>query len=337
MKEAQFYTTEGKTVKCHLCHHKCQIEEGKTGICSVRQNKQGKLYSRTYGCGIYSDIDPIEKKPLFHFMPGSMTYSIGSYGCNFACSNCLNFSASQPKQLTKLLNSTDSISPERIIENVIADDCPSISYTYNEPTINTEFVLETMKMAYANNIKNIWVSNGYMSDKCLDSIVPYLDAINVDLKSFDDDFYRSNCKASLAPVLKNLKRLKDEQIHLEITTLIIPSLSQDIDMLAQLVDFIVSELDTDTPWHISKFSPSVSWQLKNLPATGEDIIYEAYEIAKAAGLKYVYVGNLPGDPKENTYCPKCSEMAIRRFGFHIERLDKKGHCAYCDKSLDIVE
>ena len=337
MEEAKFYTNEGKTVMCNLCHHQCRIEEGKTGICGVRKNKQGILYSCAFGRGIYSDIDPIEKKPLFHFLPGTMTYSIGSCGCNFACSNCLNFSASQPKQIDKLLKSSDCVSPARVIENVIGDDCPSISYTYNEPTINTEFALETMKMAYANKIKNVWVSNGYMSDECLDSILPYLDAINIDLKSMDDDFYRSNCKARLAPVLKNIKRLKDEQVHLEITTLIIPSLSSDIEMLTRLVDFIVTELDTDTPWHITRFSPSVSWRLKDLPTTGEDMIYGAYEIAKTAGLKYVYVGNIPGDQKENTYCPKCGELSIRRFGYHIERLDKKGRCAFCDKSLDIVE
>ncbi|MCK5061175.1 AmmeMemoRadiSam system radical SAM enzyme [Candidatus Parcubacteria bacterium] len=337
MKKAQFYTTDGKTVKCHLCHHQCRIEKGKAGICTVRVNDQGKLYSLVYGRGVYSDIDPIEKKPLFHFLPGTITYSIGTYGCNFFCPNCLNFSASQPKQINKLLESSDEISPEKIVENAIGDSCPSISYTYNEPTTNTEFILDTMKIAYANKIKNVWVSNGYMSDKCLDAILPYLDAINVDLKSFDDDFYRSHCKAKLAPILRNLKRLKDEQVHLEITTLIIPSLSSGVEMLEKLVDFIASELDTDTPWHISRFSPSISWRLKDLPETGEDMIYEAYEIAKSAGLKYVYVGNVPGDQKENTYCPKCSELAIRRFGRHVERLDKKGYCAYCDKSLDIIE
>ncbi len=176
-----------------------------------------------------------------------------------------------------------------------------------------------------------------MSRQCLDAIIPYLDAANVDLKSIDDNFYKTNCQARVQPILDNLKRFKQEQVHVEITTLVIPTLSDDPDMFKQIADFIASELDAETPWHLSKFSPGISWKLKKLPTTADEVIYNAYEIGKQAGLKYVYVGNIPGDSKENTYCPHCGELAIRRMGYDIERSDIDGHCAYCDQSLDIVE
>jgi pyruvate formate lyase activating enzyme len=194
-----------------------------------------------------------------------------------------------------------------------------------------------MKYAHENGLKNVWVSNGYMSSACLRDIMPYLDAINVDLKSMDPDFYQDNCSAKLRPVLDNLITLKQNNIHLEITTLVIPTLSDDIAMLSDLADFISSELDNDTPWHITKFSPNLSWRLKHLDQTGEDRIYEAYQIGKDAGLRYVYVGNIPGDQKENTYCPKCGELGIRRLGANIERFDQEGRCTYCDRDLDIIE
>lgn len=338
MKEAQFYTTKDKKiVKCTLCSHFCEIANKKAGICHTRVNEDGKLFTLGYGFPAAINVDPIEKKPLFHFSPGSHSLSFGTYGCNFECQNCQNWDISQLKLTRKKVADLDFVRPEKIVENAIGDDCASISYTYNEPTIFAEYATDVMKLAHENGLKNVWVSNGYMSPECLDKILPYLDAINVDLKSFDPDFYKSNCNARLEPILENLKRLKNEQVHLEITTLLIPSLSADIEMLELMADFIASELDVDTPWHLSKFSPEISWKLKNLDSTGDDIIYEAYEIGKSAGLKYVYVGSIPGDQKENTYCSKCGELAIRRMGYHIERLDAQGACAYCDKSLDIVE
>lgn len=338
MKEASFYKAgKNNSANCFLCNHNCVIAEDQSGICSVRVNKNGKLYSLNYGYAVAQNIDPIEKKPLFHFMPGSLTYSIGGYGCNFKCENCQSYSTSQVENIAEKLAKTDFVTPERIIEEAIGNDCQSIAYTYSEPTVSSEYVLDIMRLAHANDLKNVWVSNGFMGKDCLNAILPYLDAVNLDLKSFDNDFYLHNCSAKLKPVLENLKTLKQEQVHLEITTLIIPGLSDDIDMLGELAEFIAVELDADTPWHLTKFYPDLSWKLKNLPITGEDIIYQAYEIGRDAGLKYVYVGNIPGDQKENTYCPKCDELAIRRLGYNIERFDHNGRCVYCDRSLDIVE
>jgi len=338
MPETKFYKKlDEDTLKCTLCNHFCTIQNSKTGICQTRKNNNGKMTSLIHGQLAVTNIDPVEKKPLFHFLPGSLTYSIGTLGCNFSCANCQNYDISQSKIIEKKFDTTNYISPEKIIEETVGNDCQSISFTYNEPTLYSEYALEVMKLARENNLKNIWVSNGYMSNECLDNILPYLDAINVDLKSLDKTFYTENCAAKLDPILENLKRIKNEQTHLEITTLIVPTLSDNIEMLERIVDFIVSELDVDTPWHISKFSPEISWKLKNLRPTEDGIIYEACEIAKEAGLKYVYTGNMPGDQKENTYCPKCGELAIRRFGYHIERMDNDGCCPSCDRNLDIIE
>lgn len=338
MHQAKFYEQiKRQTVKCELCHHNCVIDKDKEGICNVRKNIDGELYSLNYGLPVSTDIDPIEKKPLFHFHPGSQVYSIGTLGCNFNCANCQNWNISQAKEITKISKNLNHVRPERIVEDAIGNGCELIAYTYNEPTVFAEYALDIMKIAQANGLKNIWVSNGYMSDKCLDAIIPYLDAINIDLKSIDDSFYRHNCSGRIEPILKNLSRLKLEQVHLEITTLLIPTLSDNVEMLSRLADFIANELDSDTPWHVTRFSPELSRDLKNLDESGDDLIYESYEIGKAAGLKYVYVGNVPGDQKENTYCPKCGELAIRRMGYHIERLDRKGLCSFCDRNLDIIE
>lgn len=327
-----------KQVQCLCCGHFCVIKNNKAGICGARKNINGELDLLVYGYPSDLNADPIEKKPFYHFKPGSYAYSFGTFGCNLKCKNCFNWAISQDHaDMEKRRENLNFISPERIIENALGDGCESIAYTYNEPTVSLEYALEVMKLAQQNGLKNIWVSNGYMSSQALDAILPYLDAANVDLKSFSEDFYKENCQAGLGPILKNLVRLKQEQVHLEITTLIIPGKSSGIEMLASLSEFIAAELDSDTPWHISKFFPHVSWKLKDLPPTGEDMIYEAYEIGKSAGLKYVYVGNLPGDQKENTYCPKCGELAIRRFGSNIDRLDNSGRCAYCDRDLDIIE
>lgn len=338
MQEAKFYKQlKNSQARCQLCHHFCLIKNNNLGICRARINKNGKLISLVYGYPVALNVDPIEKKPLYHFLPGSTSCSIGTLGCNFSCANCQNWDISQASGIEKKNKQSDYLSPERIVEEAMNNDCQSISYTYNEPTVFAEYALDIMKLARRQGLKNIWVSNGYMSADCLEAIVPYLDAANIDLKSMDENFYTENCGAKLKPVLENLVKLKREQVHLEVTTLIIPGLSDDVGMLKKLAEFMARELDADTPWHISKFSPQNSWKLKSASATGDDTIYSAYEIGKEAGLKYVYVGNMPGDQKENTYCPKCNQLAIRRFGFQIERLDVSGRCASCDKNLDILE
>lgn len=338
MPEAKFYKKlKEDIVQCQLCNHFCTIKDGDVGICRVRKNNNGMLYSLVYGYPITLNVDPIEKKPLYHFQPGSLSYSLGTLGCNFKCGNCQNWDISQAEKIENKLKQIDFIDPEKIVEEAVGNGCKSIAYTYTEPTIFSEYALDIMKLAREHKIKNVWVSNGFMSKDCLTAILPYLDAINVDLKSMDEEFYKNYCSARVMPVLENLKTIKQEGVHLEITTLIIPSLSDSLEMLEQIADFIANELDTDVPWHLSKFSPEISWKLKNIPQTNDGIIYQAYEIGKDAGLKYVYVGNMPGDQKENTYCPKCAELAIRRMGYHIDRLDNRGRCSKCDKSLDIEE
>jgi pyruvate formate lyase activating enzyme len=338
MKEAILYKkNNNKSIECQLCSHFCKINDNKIGICGARKNLNGLLYSLVYGYPITINIDPIEKKPLFHFFPSSETLSFGTLGCNLKCDNCQNWDISQIKKIEEHNQDLNYILPEKIVEEALGSNCKSISYTYNEPTIFTEYALDIMKLAQENNIKNVWVSNGFMSDLCLDKIIPYLDAANIDLKSINNNFYLNNCGAKLDPVLQNLRRLNNEQIHLEITTLIIPSLSSDTENFENIANFIVNELDSNIPWHISKFSPEISWKLKDLHETGDDIIYEAYDIGKEAGLKYIYTGNMPGDQRENTYCPKCGELAIGRFGYHIERMDKKGFCIKCEENLDIID
>ncbi len=337
-QKAKFYQQlKGKAVRCNLCHHFCRLQPGQIGLCRSRQNINGELYSLVYGYPVALNVDPIEKKPFFHFLPGSLAFSLGTFGCNFRCRNCQNWDISQAKNIKEKNKALDFIEPEKIIEEALDNNCRSIAYTYNEPTIFAEYALDIMKLAHQYKLKNVWVSNGFMSADCRKAILPYLDAINIDLKSFADEFYRLNCGGRLQPVLDNLKTIKAEQIHLEVTTLIIPTLSDDIEMLAKIANFIAVELDTDTPWHLSRFSPQISWQLRDLPPTSDDIIYEAYEIGREAGLKYVYVGNLPGDEKENTYCPNCGQLAIRRLGYQVERFDNQGRCAHCDKNLEIIE
>jgi pyruvate formate lyase activating enzyme len=223
------------------------------------------------------------------------------------------------------------MSPEKIVEEAIASGCQSIAYTYNEPTIWTEYALDTMKLARKKGLKNIWVSNGFMSDETLDTIIPYLDAINVDIKSFDDKFYKSNCRARVAPILENCKRLVREKVWTEITTLIIPTLSDNSEMLGKIAKFIKNELGDFMPWHVSAFSGTISWKLQHLPNTPVETVKKALEIGKNAGLKYVYAGNVFGEKMENTYCPKCRELAIERDGYHVVRYDKKGKCKCGEK------
>ena len=336
MHPAKFYKQlNNNIVQCRLCNHFCAISDGDIGKCRTRKNVNGKLYSLVYGYPVALNVDPIEKKPLFHFMPGSSTYSLGTLGCNFVCANCQNWDISQAQDIENKVKKMEFIEPEKIIKEAIENECESISYTYIEPTIFTEYALDIMKLAKENGLKNVWVSNGFMSEECLNAIIPYLDAINIDLKSMDDDFYRDNCGARIQPVLDNLQIIKNAGVHLETTTLIIPTLSDSFEMLKRAADFI-AQLDSDIPWHLSKFSADISWKLKDLPDTGDSLIHQVYEIGKEAGLKYVYVGNIPGDQKENTYCPACGELAIRRLGYHIERMDNKGRCAVCDKDLGIV-
>ncbi len=329
--KAKFYKKiKGDIVGCELCNHFCVIREDMTGNCGVRKNIKGELYSLVYGRPASLSVDPIEKKPFYHFMPGTSTFSFGTFGCNFHCKNCHNYEISQ-KDISYI--TPEIISPKQIVDAALKEKCPSISYTYNEPTVFAEYALDIMKEAKEKGLKNVWVSNGFIYKETLKEIIPYLDAINVDLKSMDDFFYQSVSSARVAPVLENLKFLHEAGVHLEITTLVIPTLSDDLDMLKRLAIFIANELGKDVPWHISRFSPEISWKLKDLEETDTAVLEKVYKIGKKAHLKYVYAQGI----SENTVCPVCDQVNIERKYYHTERVDQGGKCSKCGFSLNIID
>jgi pyruvate formate lyase activating enzyme len=309
---------------------------GKRGICGVRENRDGKLYSLVYGKAIAVNIDPIEKKPFFHFLPGSYSLSIATVGCNYSCKNCQNFDISQAPKPDKPVLGED-LPPKEIVKIALKNNLPSISYTYTEPVVFLEYALDTMKLAKKKGIKNNWVSNGFLSKESRKLIIPYLDAINIDIKSFSDKFYKSNCGARLQPVLDTAKLMKKSSVWVEITTLIIPTLSDSEEMFKNIAKFIKKELGSETPWHVTQFCGVISWKFQNLPDTPVETLKRAWEIGKSTGLKYVYTGNVPGLPSEDTFCPKCNALAINRTGYIISRHDKSGKCSKCNTNLNITE
>jgi pyruvate formate lyase activating enzyme len=333
--EAMFYEKlQDHTVNCNLCNHKCHIPESKCGICGVRENRGGKLYSLVYGKLIARSVDPIEKKPLFQFLPGSTAFSIATVGCNFRCENCQNFDISQLPNERKTILGRET-SPEEIVEAAKLNHCKSIAYTYSEPTIFFEYALDVAKLAHKEGIKNVFVTNGYMTEEPLRMIAPYLDAANIDLKSFNDQFYKNICGANLQPVLDSIKLHKELGIWIELTTLVIPTLNDKVKELQQIAEFINNEVGEDTPWHISAFYPM--YKLPDLPRTPVHILRKAREIGMDAGLKYVYLGNMFGEAGENTFCPECGKMLIQRLGYRMQEnkiVDSK--CSYCGTKIDGV-
>ncbi|MFQ6066803.1 MAG: AmmeMemoRadiSam system radical SAM enzyme [bacterium] len=334
MHEAMFYEPleDGKVI-CQLCPHYCRIGDGKRGICGVRENREGKLYSLVYGKIVSLAIDPIEKKPLYHFYPGSDAFSLATVGCNLRCLNCQNYSISQlPRERGEIEGRNHT--PESIVSQAKGSGCKSIAYTYTEPTIFFEFAYDTSRLAQSELIKNIFVTNGYMNKEVLLKISSYLDAANVDLKSFRQDFYRKNCRGKLTPVLETLKLMKKIGIWLEVTTLIIPTLNDSTGELKRIAEFIVN-LGPDTPWHLSRFYPT--YKLNNLAFTSPQTLHLARQIGLKAGLRYVYTGNVPGDEGENTYCYNCGRLLIQRYGYRIEKFDLDGgKCRFCQAKIDGV-
>jgi len=336
MREAKYYKKLKKNkVQCQLCNHFCALDDGELGICHVRKNIKGKLYSLVYNHPVALQLDPIEKKPFFHFCPGSASFSLGTFGCNFRCKNCQNYEISQESAVEQKVKYLPEVKPEQIVQQAVEAKAQSIAYTYVEPTIFAEYALDIMKLARKKGLKNVWVSNGFMSEEFLRDLLPLLDAINIDLKSFEDEFYREIAGGRLEPILENIKTVKQSKVHLELTTLVIPTLSDDLKMLQKIIDFIYKEVGPETPWHISRFSGAISWQLKHLPATDVQLLEAIYQKAKKRGLQYVYLGNVLDPDKENTYCPQCNKLAVRRLGYQIERLDDNGHCRYCGADLNI--
>lgn len=287
-KEALLYQKlDNKKVQCQLCAHSCIIGAGKKGICAVRENQKGILYSLIYGKAISEAVDPIEKKPLYHFLPGSKTLSFATVGCNFRCDNCQNWQISQAEKI----NGKD-ISPEKIIQDAVSNNCQSISYTYTEPTIFFEYALETMKLAHQQSLKNVWVTNGYTSAKARKMIIPYLDAANVDLKFFDNQKYLTHCGAKLDPILETMVDYKKNNVWLEVTTLVVPTLSDQKETFEKIAKFIYQKLGSETPWHVTGFSGEISYKLKHLPQTEVEKLQQALKIGQKTGLKHVYIGNI---------------------------------------------
>lgn len=332
--EARLYTTlENGTVRCALCAHRCKIDIGKRGICQVRENRDGKLVSLVYGKLIARHIDPIEKKPLFHLLPGSRAYSIATVGCNFTCRFCQNADIAQMPSDHQGAIVGEPVTPEAVVADAKANDCASLAYTYTEPTVFFEFALDIARLANTAGLRNIFVTNGYMSAEALEMILPVLDAANVDLKSFSDDFYRKVCGARLAPVKDTLKRLKKGGVLVEVTTLLIPGLNDSPEELQAIARFLAEDLGPETPWHISRFHPT--YRMTDRADTPVKTLNAARDIGMAAGLRYVYVGNVPGSGGENTICPDCGNIVINRFQYRSRtNLIDDNHCAYCNQIID---
>lgn len=314
MKEAMLYEKlKGTDVKCHLCAHNCLISNGKRGICAVRENKDGILYSLVYGKIISTNIDPIEKKPLFHFLPGSYSYSIATVGCNFRCQHCQNYEISQyPKERKFTIQGRD-MTPEDVVNEALQNNCESISYTYTEPTIFFEFAYDCMKLAHEKGIRNVFVSNGYTGTEAVKLIAPYLDANNIDLKG-SDAFYKKICGARLDPVKNTIKLMKELGVWVEVTTLVIPDHNDSDKDLGDIVEFIGS-VDPSIPWHVSRFYPT--YLLTDKPSTPVETLKRAINIGYQKGLQYIYVGNVPGEDGESTFCPACKTVLIERYGFRV--------------------
>ena len=325
---------DNNLVNCNLCRHRCRkIADFKRGICGVRENRDGTLYSLVYGKAVARSVDPIEKKPLFNFLPGSSAYSVATVGCNFRCDNCQNYDISQlPKVRGTIVG--EEVSPEEIVLAAKLSNCDSIAYTYTEPTIFFEYALDTAKIAHKEGIKNVFVTNGYITPEALQEIAPYLDAANIDLKSFSDNFYRRNCGARLEPVLDSIKLHKSLGIWIEITTLIIPTLNDSEMELRKIAEFI-KEISEDIPWHITQFHPT--YKLIDQTITPVTTLRKARQIGIEAGLRYVYEGNVLGENGENTYCHNCQKMLIHRRGYRIlENRIKSSICPYCGTKIDGV-
>jgi pyruvate formate lyase activating enzyme len=325
MKEAKFYEKlDGKKVQCLLCPQNCVISEGKRGLCRVRQNKDGKLYSLVYGTPCSTAVDPIEKKPLFHFLPGTSTYSLGTAGCNMKCQFCQNWEISQsnPEDLPSF-----EFTPEQIVKSALENECKSISYTYTEPTINFEFVLECAKIARKKGLKNIMVTNGFINPKPLKMLYKYIDAANIDLKGFSDEYYKKFCGARLQPVLDSIKTMKKMGVWIELTTLVIPGLNDSEKEIKELCKWVSTEIGRDTVVHFSRFFPY--YKLQDVPPTPEETLVRIKKIAERC-LDYVYIGNIHITNSEDTFCPKCKSDIVLRSGFVvIDRKMNKNKCFNC--------
>ncbi|MBN1556028.1 MAG: AmmeMemoRadiSam system radical SAM enzyme [Phycisphaerae bacterium] len=332
---------DGGAVRCDLCAHRCRIAEGKFGSCRVRQNVDGVLKTLTYGQLCATHVDPIEKKPLFHFLPGSLSLSIATPGCNFRCSFCQNWRISQqPREddddgLSTPSRQNQFVPPEQIVQLARRNGCQSISYTYTEPTIFFELAYDTAHLAHEQGIKNCFVSNGFMTAEAVETVAPVLDAINVDLKCFSDETYKNVCGGRLQPVLDCLENLVRAGVWVEVTTLVVPGMNDSEAELRRIAEFIATRLGAHVPWHVSRFHGD--YKQRTTPATPLSTLQTACRLGAEAGLKYIYSGNVPGEADERTYCARCREVLIDRMGFSVQHVHlQNGACPKCDTPLEGV-
>jgi len=331
LKEAMLYQKQQDGgVHCQLCPHYCFIDEGKRGICQVRENQGGLLYSLVFGRTVTQGVDRVEKKPLFHFYPGSTTYALATAGCNFHCQYCTNWQVSQ-MSVEEFAEFGVEASAEEIVAAALEAGCRSIAYTYVEPTIFFEYVHEIASLAHSRGLFNLFKTNGFMTPEMLEICHPYLDAANVDLKAFRDQSYRY-FGGSLQPVLDSLKRMKSLGIWLEITTVIIPGINDGVEELTDIAEFIAQELGVDTPWHITRFFPA--YKMVNVPPTPLAILHQAREIGLMGGLQYVYLGNFLGQGNQDTICANCGKVLIQRRGFELRANLLQSHqCPACQTRI----
>lgn len=328
-KETMFYTVTPRGVKCGICPNECTLKPGEISDCHNRVNENGKLYTIAYGNPCAMHVDPIEKKPLLHFYPQSKAFSIATAGCNFVCLNCQNWEISQtsPKKTRNY-----DLMPDKVIEASKKYHCESIAYTYAEPVTFYEYMYDTSKLAHESGIKNVMVSNGYINREPLKKLAPYLDAANIDLKSFDNNIYLKLNAGTLQPVLDTLITMKENNVWLEITNLIVPSWTDDLEMIKRMCSWLASNGFTENPLHFSRFHPM--YKLTQLPATPLNTLIKARSIAMQEGLKYVYVGNVPGKGMENTICPNCHEVIVERRGYNILKNEiSNGKCSHCSHTI----
>ena len=342
LKEAFLYKRlDKKKVQCLACKHRCIIPEGKTGLCATRGNENGRLYLYTYAYPAAINLDPIEKKPLFHFYPGTWVYSLGTFGCNFRCSFCQNWELSQfPKKESKfyslkakqLIQSNSTfLPPQKAVENALYYRADGIAYTYNEPAIWAEYAHDIAEIAKKHGLFNVFVSSGYETDEALDYL-DVIDAYNVDLKAFSNEFYLKYCGTKLDNVLETIKSIYRRKKWIEITTLVIPGENDSEEQLKGIAEFIKNELSRDVPWHITRFHPD--YKMLDKEVTPLQTLEKAFNIGKEAGLNYIYIGNVLGTDKETTYCPRCGKPLIERYGFRILSYHiKNGRCEYCGAKI----
>ncbi len=324
-----FTPLDGGEIQCELCPHRCRVAKGKRGICRVRENRGGKYYSLVYGNPCAVHIDPIEKKPFFHVLPGTTSFSLATAGCNFQCKFCQNWEISQAAPEDVYSN---EFSPETVVKEAKASRSHSVAYTYVEPTIFYEYMTDIGALAKKSGLLNVYHSNGFINPTPLKSLCKVLDAANIDLKGFTENFYRDLTSGELNPVLETLKTLKREKVHLEITNLVIPTKNDEMPVVKEMCFWIKKELGADTPIHFSRFYPL--YKLKTLPPTPVSTLDKARAVASSAGLEYVYVGNVPGHEAENTFCPKCKKRIIQRTGYMVGEVNlKAGKCRYCGRPI----